>query len=71
MMGIKYKYIERAIKKVAKQVRRGKVEISKIDNSVQKILQMKSKYKVNDNPVKGFNIEQINKEIEELNSKIK
>ena len=70
MLGFKYKDIINIIKNIAKEVRKGKIHANKIEESVDKIIAMKKKYNVNDNKVKGFNIESINKEIEELNDKV-
>lgn len=70
MIGIKYKTIQKAIKSVAKQVKKGKIEIDNINKSVEKIIKIKEKYNVNDERIDGFNIVDINKKIEELNSKI-
>ena len=70
MIGIPYKEIEEAIKYITKKVKTGKLSEDRINKSVEKILNMKEKYKVNDDEVKGFNIENMNKEIEELNKKI-
>ena len=71
MLGNPYKEIEDAIKYMTKKAKAGKLSEERIDESVQKILNMKEKYKVNDNQVKGFNIEEMNREIDELNENIK
>ena len=49
---------------------KGKIDINRINESLEKIVSVKKKYNVNDNEVTGFDIEDINKKIEELNSKI-
>lgn len=70
MIGTKYTNIEKIIKKISKKVQTGKIDINKINESVQKIIELKENYNVNDNKVEGFNIENINKQIENLNSKV-
>ena len=70
MIGAKYKEIEKIIESTAKKVQNGKIDIKKINQSVQNIIQIKQKYKINDNKIEGFKIDDINKEIEKLNSKI-
>lgn len=70
MIGTKYKKIEKIIKNVSKKVKKGKIDINRINESVEKIVSVKKKYNVNDNEVAGFDIEDINKKIEELNNKI-
>lgn len=70
MLGIPYREIEEIIKYITKMVKKGKLSEDRINKSVQKILYMKEKYKVNDEAVKGFNIEETNKKIGELNDNI-
>lgn len=70
MLGLKYKRIQNVINYIIKEVKKGKIDISKIDNSVEKIVKVKEKYNVNDNNITGINIEEINKEIYNLNKKI-
>lgn len=70
MIGAKYKKVEKIIKKISKKVQKGKIDIDKINQSVQSIISIKKKYNVNDNKVEGINIEYINKRIQELNNKI-
>lgn len=70
MLGYNYRKIEKAIKYITKEVEKGKIDINKIDQSVKKVISVKEKYKVNDSKIEGGSIEDINKQIEELNSKI-
>ena len=70
MIGTKYNKIEKIIKNVSKKVKKGKIDINIINESLEKIISVKKKYNVNDYEVAGFDIEDINKKIEELNSKI-
>lgn len=70
MIGTKYKKIEKIIKNVSKKVIKGKIDINKINESLEKIVSVKKKYNVNDNEVAGFDIEDINAKIQELNDKI-
>ena len=70
MIGYKYKKIEDVIEGIAKQVRKGKISEKQIEESVKKIIQLKKKYNINDDPVKGLDIESINKEIDDLNDMI-
>lgn len=70
MIGTKYKKIEKIIKNVSKKVKKGKIDINRINESLEKIVSVKKKYNVNDNEVAGFDIEDINRKIQELNDKI-
>lgn len=70
MLGFKYGEIVRIIKYIAKQVRNGNIDQNRIEGSVQKIIEIKEKYNVNDDTIKGIDIESINKQIEELNKKV-
>lgn len=70
MIGTKYKQIEKIIKNISKQVKKGKIDIAKINKSIEKIISIKEKYNVSDNKIDGFDIEDINKKIEELNNKV-
>lgn len=70
MIGTKYKQIESIIKNISRKVEKGKIDINTINKSVEKIISLKKKYNVSDNEVLGFNIEDINKKIKELNNKI-
>lgn len=70
MIGTKYNKIEKIIKNVSKKVKKGKIDINRINESLEKIVSVKKKYNVNDNEVEGFDIEDINRKIQELNDKI-
>ncbi len=70
MVGLSYKKIRKIIKYILKKVKEGKISIDRINESVEKILQIKEKYNVSDETVKGMNIEQINERIAKLNEKI-
>lgn len=70
MIGTEYKNIEKIIKNTSKKVRKEKIDINMINESVEKIIAVKKKYNVNDNKVAGFEIDDINKKIKELNSKM-
>ena len=63
---------EKIIEKVVDMAKKGIIPEEKINESVSRILKIKEKYKVTDKILnKGCNIEEINKEIEKLNSNIK
>lgn len=70
MIGANYNTIIRAIKKIEKNIQKNKMDINKIDKSIEKILKLKEKYKIEDEPTKGCNIKAINEKIEKLNSEI-
>lgn len=70
MIGAKYKKIEKIIKSISKKVQKGKIDINIINQSVKNIISVKEKYNINDNKIEGFDIEYINKRIQQLNNKI-
>lgn len=70
MIGANYNTIIRAIKKIEKNIQKNKIDINKIDKSVEKILKLKEKYKIEDELTKGCNIKAINEKIEKLNSEV-
>lgn len=70
MIGLPYKKINKLIKYVTKQVKRGKINIDRINESVEKIIKTKKKYNISDEEVKGFNIEEINEKIEQVNIQV-
>ena len=70
ILGCKYKEIIKIIKYIAGNIKSGKINANRVEQSVNKIITMKEKYNVNDNEIKGLNIEEINKKIEELNNKV-
>ena len=56
-----------AIKKINKLVRKNKIEESRIDESVKRILEIKQKYNISDNEeIKKVDIEEVNKKIREI-----
>ena len=60
-----------AIESVIQLVKDGKIKERRIDKSVKRILQLKEKYSISDNEeIKGFNIEEINKRIDIVNSSV-
>lgn len=60
---------EKLINKIVDKVKKGEINISNINKSVDRILTMKEKYKINDNiDCVGCNIERINREINKINS---
>ena len=69
MLGMDYIIVKRAIKKLERKIKRGKININEVNNKVEKIINLKEKYEVKDELAKGTNIEEINKKIEELNKK--
>lgn len=71
MMGLPYFIVKMSINNMIKSVRNKKIDISKIDIGVSKILATKEKYNLNDDEVKGVDTKEINKEIDDLNNKIK
>ena len=70
MIGLKYNTIKKVIKSTIRYVKKNKINIRRIDESVSKILETKEKYNITDNETKGCNIEKINKEVDELNNLI-
>lgn len=70
MIGLPYRRINKVIKYVTKQVKKGKIKIDRINESVEKIVHIKEKYNVKDTQVNGFNIKEINEKIEKINNNI-
>lgn len=71
MMGLPYFIVKMCMNNIIKKVRDKKIDINKIDIGVSKILATKEKYNLNDDEVKGVDTKEINKEIDDLNKKIK
>lgn len=71
MSGMSYGTIKRTIEMLARMVKNKKIDIQDIDTSVEKIIEMKKKYNITDQKIKGIDVDKINSEIEELNRKIK
>lgn len=70
MAGYKYNKIKKIIKIIKKEVEAGRISIDKIENSAQKVLKIKEKYNITDEEEQGFNIQNMNDEIKELNEKV-
>lgn len=70
MIGMSYKKLKKIINYVVKEVKDGKIDIEKINKSVEKIIKMKEKYNIVDNEVKGFNVKEMNERIKMLNEKL-
>lgn len=67
MIGLPYKKIDKIIKFIVKEVKNGRIKEERINESVEKIIEIKEKYKISDQKVNGFTIEEINKKIKEVN----
>ncbi len=67
MIGASYNTIIRVIKKIEKNIESRKIDINDINKRVERIMKLKEKYKISDEPAKGCNIEEINKRIEQIN----
>ena len=62
---------EKTILKILKLARNNKLNMYRINKSVKRILEIKSKYNINDNTeIEGVNIEEINKEISKIREKV-
>ena len=70
MIGLSYKKVDKIIKYIINQVKKGKISEERIDESVEKIIKMKEKYNITDEKTRGFDIKKINKQIEELNNSL-
>lgn len=70
MIGMPYKKLKKIISYVIKQVEDGKIDIEKINKSVEKIIKIKEKYNIVDNEAKGFDIQEMNQRIKMLNEKL-
>ena len=58
------------MKYVIRKVKRGKKSEERINESVKKILKIKEKYQLNDEKVEGFDKDEINKKIINLNNSL-
>ena len=67
MIGAPHNTVIHAIHKIEKNVKNKKIDINQIDKSVEKIIKLKEKYNITDEPAKGCNIEDINEKIEKIN----
>ena len=70
MIGMSYKKINKIIKFIVKKVKKGELSIDRINESVEKIIRMKEKYKLQDEKVKGFSIKEMNERIQKLNESL-
>ena len=70
MVGLPYKKIKKILKYITKKVEQGKISEERINKSVEKILMMKEKYEVNDNPVEGFVDYKMNDQILKLRGRV-
>lgn len=69
MIGLPYKKVEHIIKYIINETKKGKISEQRINESVNKIIQIKQKYNVNNDLVKGLNIEDTNKIIKSMNER--
>lgn len=61
---------KRAIEKITKMAESQKIKIGRINRSVKRIISLKEKYNISDSEeIKGVNIEEINKRIQEVRDK--
>ena len=70
MLGLPYWQTKRIMKYVIRKVKRGKISEERINESVKKILKIKEKYQLNDEKVEGFDKDEINKKIINLNNSL-
>lgn len=70
MLGLPYWQTKRIMKYVIGKVKRGKISEERINESVEKILKIKEKYQLNDEEVEGFNKDEFNKKIINLNNSL-
>lgn len=70
MIGLSYNKIRKLIKYLERKVIRGKIEIERVNQSVEKILALKEKYKIYDEEIGEGNLNKIKEEIIKLNDEI-
>lgn len=70
MIGLSYKKVDRIIKYIIGQIKKGKISEERINKSVEKILRIKEKYNITDEKASGFDIDKINEQIEKLNNSL-
>ena len=70
MMGLSYKKVDKIIKYIIGQIKKGKISEERINKSVEKILRIKEKYNITDKKTCGFDINKINEQIEKLNNSL-
>lgn len=67
MLGFSYSEIKEIIQYIKKKVIKGTIKMEEVNQHVQRIMEMKKKYAINDEKVKGINIEEINQQIDKIN----
>lgn len=67
MIGLPYRKVKSIIKYITKKVKKGKIKEERINESVEKIIKIKEKYKISDERADGFDTKEINKKIKLLN----
>lgn len=67
LIGANTKKVRGIIRYISRKIKNGNLSIERIEYSVEKILRIKEKYNINDEIVRGTDIENVNKEIDELN----
>lgn len=70
MMGLSYKKVDKIIKYIISQIKKGKISEERINKSVEKILRIKEKYNITDEKASGFDINKINEQIGKLNNSL-
>ena len=62
---------KRVINKIINLVKKGEIKEYRINNSVKRIIKMKQKYNISDtDEIEGINLEEINREIQEVKESI-
>ena len=69
MIGLPYKKVNKIIKFIVKEVKNGRIKEERINESLNKIIKIKEKYKISDKKVNGFSVIEINEKIKELNKR--
>ena len=69
MIGLPYKKVNKIIKFIVKEVKNGRIKEERINESLNKIIKIKEKYKISDKKVNGFSVTEINEKIKELNKR--
>lgn len=70
MIGLSYEKVDKIIKYIIRQIKKGKISEERINKSVEKILKMKEKYNLKDEKANGFDINKINEQIKKLNNSL-
>ncbi len=70
MIGLSYKKVDKIIKYIIRQIKKGKISEERINKSVEKILKMKEKYNLKDEKANGFDINKINEQIKKINNSL-